>query len=318
MVFLRKFSVILLCPIFAFCSLSTQPSSSQANSDSLNISSECESTDSIISETQENEFQQDLNTLFDYETTPDDAFAWSTTRINSGRFDPKDWLDTAHVTLVDSSLGKFYVHPFKNIITSNFGARGGLWHYGIDIRLSKGDTVRAAFDGIVRVRQYDKHGYGIVIVVRHANGLETLYGHLSKTDLVPNSRVKAGEVIGFGGNTGRSTGCHLHFEMRYFGQPFDPNLIIDFEKYALKDDILTLTKTNFDYLTELAKTKWHIIRRGETLGHIAMRYRTSVSKLCKLNRLTSRTILRPGRKIIVYTAKRSDPKLTLHVKTEPT
>lgn len=318
MIFWRKIFVNLLFPMCAFCSLTALPDSSKNISDSLKINSECDSTNfATISETQENEFQQDLNTLFDEETSPEDTFAWNTTRINSGRFEPKDWLDTAHIAIVDSFLGKFYVHPFKNIVTSNFGARGNLWHYGIDIRLAKGDTVRSAFDGIVRVRQYDRRGYGLVIVVRHANGLETIYGHLSKTDLIPTSRVKAGDVIGYGGNTGRSTGCHLHFEMRYFGQPFNPNWIIDFEKYSLRDNTLTLTKANFDYLAELAKTKWHTIRRGETLGHIAMHYRTSVSKLCKLNRLTSRTILRPGRKIIVYTAKRSDPKLTLRVKSQP-
>jgi murein DD-endopeptidase MepM/ murein hydrolase activator NlpD len=304
-------SVYFIC---LFCSFTVQPCSSQDVEDSLNTGLENDSA--TISETQENEFQQDLNTLFDYETTPEDTFAWDTKKINSGRFDPKEWLDTAHIIINDSSLGKFYVHPFKNIITSNFGSRRNLWHYGIDIRLAKGDTVRCAFDGIVRVRQYDRRGYGVVIVVRHPNGLETLYGHLSKTDLIPTSRVKAGDVIGFGGNTGRSTGSHLHFEMRYFGQPFDPNLIIDFKKYSIRDNTLILTKANFDYLIQIAKTKWHTIRRGETLGHIAIRHHTSVKTLCRLNKLTYKTKLRPGKRIIIYSAKRSDRKLSLRIKPQ--
>jgi murein DD-endopeptidase MepM/ murein hydrolase activator NlpD len=269
----------------------------------------------IASETQENEFQQDLNALFRSDlATYDTLFAWSTSKINSGCFEPKDWNDTARIPLIDCKLNKFYVHPFENYITSDFGQRGVMWHYGVDIKLQKGDTVRAAFDGVVRVREFDRRGYGLVVVLRHTNGLETIYAHLSKTNLVPHAMVKSGDVIGLGGNTGRSTGSHLHFEMRFYGQAFDPNCIIDFQNSTLKSDTLVLTKANFDYLIELSKTKWHTIRKGETLGHIAMKYRTSVKKLCALNKITGTTILRPGRKIIVYTAKRTDEKLTLQTK----
>lgn len=276
------------------------------------------STDTSIAatETQENEFQQDLNALFRPDlNTYDTTFAWSTSKINSGCFEPKDWNDTARIALINCELNKFYVHPFENYITSDFGQRGAMWHYGIDIKLQKGDTVRAAFDGVVRVREYDRRGYGLVVVIRHSNGLETIYGHLSKTELVPHAKVKSGDVIGLGGNTGRSTGSHLHFEMRFYGQAFDPNYIIDFQNSTLKSDTLVLTKANFDYLIELSKTKWHTIRKGETLGHIAMKYRTSVKKLCSMNKINGKTVLRPGRKIIVYTAKRTDEKLTLQTKS---
>jgi len=302
----------------SICKVSIDSASSQINFSIDTNNTLCDNTpqdSAISSDAQENEFQQDLNTLFSNDFDAEDTFAWSTSRINSGHFEPKDWNDTARLSLIDSLQGKSYVHPFKNIVTSNFGQRGVMWHYGIDLRLAKGDTVRAAFDGVVRVKQYDRRGYGTVVVVRHANGLETIYGHLSKTDLLPFSKVKAGDMIGLGGNTGRSTGSHLHFEIRYYGQPFDPNLIIDFENYTLKSDTLTLTKANFDYLIELAKTKWHTIRKGETLGHIAMHYRTSVAKLCCLNKISRKTILRPGKKIIVYTAKRTDNKLTLQTRS---
>jgi murein DD-endopeptidase MepM/ murein hydrolase activator NlpD len=274
-------------------------------------------TSLAATETQENEFQQDLNALFRSDLdTYDTTFAWSTSKINSGRFEPKDWNDTAKIPLIDCALSKFYVHPFENYITSDFGQRGAMWHYGVDIKLQKGDTVRAAFDGVVRVREYDRRGYGLVVVIRHTNGLETIYAHLSKTQLVPHAKVKSGDVIGLGGNTGRSTGSHLHFEMRFFGQAFDPNYIIDFQNSTLKSDTLVLAKSNFDYLIELSKTKWHTIRKGETLGHIALKYRTSVRKLCAMNKITGKSILRPGRKIIVYTAKRTDDKLTLQIKNQ--
>lgn len=260
---------------------------------------------SFIIETQEDEFQQSMDTLFDSSMFYDTTLAWSTKVINSGYFDPAVWNDTARIVLIDSSKCKYFIHPFKNYITSDFGQRKYVWHDGIDIKLFNGDTVRAAFDGIVRVSKNDKHGYGIVVVLRHADGLETIYAHLSKTKLVPNSVIKAGDIVGFGGNTGRSTGSHLHFEMRYYGQSFNPNCIIDFENYTLRYDTLILTKDDFQHV-KLEKIVWHVIKKGETLGHIAIKYNTKVYNLCKLNRMSTKTILRPGKKIIVRLAKRTD------------
>jgi hypothetical protein len=150
---------------------------------------------------------------------------------------------------------------------------------------------------IVRITQYDRRGYGHVAVVRHASGLETIYGHLSKKLVAQNQPVKAGDAIGLGGNTGRSTGSHLHFEVRYRGEPFDPNYIVDFGACALRQDTLVLTKENFEYLVELRKAKWHTVRSGNTLGHIALRYHTTIHKLCELNHITRKTTLRIGRKI---------------------
>lgn len=295
------------------------PISSNTNSDPYapqNLYSQSsEDTSAAATETRENEFQQGLNALFWQDLdTYDTTFAWNTSKINSGCFEPKNWNDTARIALIDCVRNRFYVHPFENYITSDFGQRGAMWHNGVDIKLQKGDTVRAAFDGIVRVRTYDRRGYGNVVVIRHANGLETIYAHLSKTCVTSQTKVKSGDVIGLGGNTGRSTGSHLHFEMRFYGQPFDPKHIIDFENFTIKSDTLVLTKANFDYLIELSKTKWHVIKKGETLGHIAIKYRTSIKKLCTMNKITVKTILRPGRKIIVYTAKRTDDKLTLQTK----
>ena len=105
-------------------------------------------------------------------------------------------------------------------ITDVFGyrPRRRRMHYGLDIKVYVGDTIRAAFDGKVRVvKNQGRRGYGKYLVIRHDNGLETVYGHLSKQLVKENQLVKAGEVIGLGGNTGRSTGSHLHFETRFLG-----------------------------------------------------------------------------------------------------
>ncbi len=226
-----------------------------------------------------------------------DTTHWDTLCINAWHFESAKWQDTARLVLVDSLLQKAYFHPHEGRVTSGFGKRRQFWHYGVDVKLQRGDTVRVAFSGIVRVIQYDRRGYGHVVVVRHADGLETVYGHLSRKLVVTNQRVVGGEAIGLGGSTGRSTGSHLHFEVRYLGEPFDPTYIVDFDSCRLKSDTLVLNRANFEYLVELRKRKWCTIRSGDTLGHIALRYGTTVGKLCSLNGISRRTILRLGRKL---------------------
>jgi hypothetical protein len=104
----------------------------------------------------------------------------------------------------------------------------------------------------------------------------------------------------------------LHFETRFYGEPFDPNHIIDFDKYQLTGDTLVLTKADFTYLADLRKAVWHVVRKGETLGHIARMYNTSVTKICALNHISGRTIMSIGRKVLVRPAPPpADQKLTL-------
>jgi murein DD-endopeptidase MepM/ murein hydrolase activator NlpD len=246
---------------------------------------------------QEHAFQEGVDKLFITNQIGPDSISWDSMHSNGERFDSQNWADTARIVLIDSVNKPIYVHPFRGCVTSSFGERRWLWHYGVDIKLKKGDTVKAAFDGVVRIIQYDRRGYGNVVVIQHQGGLETIYGHLSKKMVVPNQVVKAGDVIGLGGNTGRSTGSHLHFEIRYRGEPFDPNDIVDFDGGALRQDTLILTKKNFEYLVELRKAKWHMVCQGNTLGHIARRYHTTIQKLCELNHITRKTTLRVGRKI---------------------
>lgn len=278
--------------------------------DSLENASSADST-SLNVDMQEEQFQEDVSDLFGSDTSPRDSLVWNTRKINSGHFAPAQWFDTARIVLTDSSQNKFFVQPFKNCITSDFGRRKYLWHYGVDIRLSIGDTVRCALDGVVRVREYDRHGYGMVIVVRHVDGLETIYGHLSKTSLQPNQRIRAGEVIGLGGNTGRSTGSHLHFEMRFCGIPFDPNHVIDFNTLSLKHDVLTLTRSDFAYLINLQKTTWHTVKKGECLGNIAQRFHINVATLCRTNHITPKTRLRIGIRLAIKPVIKFDNDLTL-------
>lgn len=205
-----------------------------------------------------------------------------------------------------------FIMPVKNTyVTSNYGPRHKRFHYGTDFKLQVGDTVVAAFDGKVRVKKYQRGGYGYYVVLRHPNGLETVYGHLSGFLVYPDQYVKAGEPIGLGGNTGRSTGPHLHFEFRFLGQAINPGEIIDFNGFALKDDYYTFLKSKSSLSTPSAASnsyvatsgnsviKYHRIKQGDTLGAIARRYGTTVTKLRKLNSMKENTVLRVGKSIRV-------------------
>ena len=191
-------------------------------------------------------------------------------------------------------------------ITSKFGPRRRRMHNGLDIKVYIGDTIRAAFSGKVRMVKYERRGYGKYVVIRHENGLETVYGHLSKQIVDENQYVEAGEPIGLGGNTGRSTGSHLHFETRFLGQAINPALLFDFEKQDIVADSYLFRKGNNRYqrntnsknVNLLASSdgtiRYHKVRSGDTLSRIAQKTGTSIDALCKLNHITRRTILRPG------------------------
>lgn len=215
-----------------------------------------------------------------------------------------------------------FTMPHQGHVTSNFGRRGSRrYHYGIDLKVNVGDTIYAAFDGKVRVKEFERRGYGYYLVLRHINGLETVYGHLSKFLVKENEFVRSGQPIALGGNTGRSTGSHLHFETRFLGKPINPNFIIDFDnnvchrdKYLVTNSSYKKTSRSSKVITSGAKkyvessntdenkfvsgkVKYHKIQKGDTLGIIARRYRISVSKLCSLNNMTSKTVLRVGKSI---------------------
>lgn len=224
-------------------------------------------------------------------------------------------------------LRHFTMPTTSRVITSNFGSRWGRQHKGLDIKVYIGDTIRAAFSGKVRIVRYEAGGYGKYIVIRHNNGLETIYGHLSKQLVEENQEVHSGEVIGLGGNTGRSTGSHLHFETRLCGVALNPALMFDFraqdvtgDYYAFnketydnestnatrlrgKQDSSTYASTNSsdDYATNKRTTSgltdqisYHKVKKGETLDRIAKKRGVTVEKICKLNHITKTMRLRPG------------------------
>jgi len=255
----------------------------------------------LVTDPEEQEFQEYVDQLFTRSSIDNkiDTAGWCTHKINCHRFDFRFMYDTLKIPLIDSSLKHNFTFPLKNSVTSPFGERHGYWHFGTDIQVRYRDTIRAAFDGIVRIVQYDRYGYGKVAVIRHHYGLETLYAHLSKCMVKKNDVIKSGEPIGLGGRTGRATGRHLHFELRFCGEPMDPCTILNFENYSLKTDTLALTASTFGYLFDLRKTIFHTVRKGDYLGKIARKYGTSVRRLCALNGISRKSVLRIGKKIII-------------------
>ena len=241
---------------------------------------------------------------------------WNTEILNPYVYDFNSFKQPVSLCLAGDSWG--FVMPVANIVTSNYGPRHGRAHQGVDIDLETGDTVVSAFDGVVRMSRY-YYGYGNMVVVRHHNGLETLYGHLSKVLVEPGTTVKAGQSIGLGGNTGHSFGSHLHFEIRFMGQPIDPSKFIAFETFSLLNNEVMIDSTTFDNHKLVKKQrgddqafsedhykavkkptkKYHVVKQGDTLSAIARKNKTTVAKLCKLNHMKETTILKLGRKLIV-------------------
>ncbi len=179
-------------------------------------------------------------------------------------------------------------------------------HNGIDVKVYVGDTIRSAFDGKVRIvkNQGRRRGYGKYLVIRHNNGLETLYGHLSKWLVVEGQNVKAGQPIALGGNTGRSSGSHLHFETLLAGKNLNPALMFDFEKQDVTGDFYTYRKGVYQEIDkktgkiiESAEPLYHKVRKGESLSVIARKCGVPVNTLYRLNKLTSRSVLRIGQRI---------------------
>ncbi len=197
-----------------------------------------------------------------------------------------------------------FVFPIDNKIkiTSKYGPRRRRMHRGIDLKLYTGDTVRAAFSGKIRIKNFERRGYGNYLVIRHPNGLETVYGHLSKFLVSENEIVRAGQPIALGGNTGRSTGPHLHFETRFLGETINPSDIIDFENGTPHQDFYVFRKNTFrnrknPYTSTSEHIVYHRVKKGETLSHIARKYRVSIRELCRLNGLKRTSTLRIGQTI---------------------
>lgn len=243
-------------------------------------------------------------------------------------------------TLPDSfvvNLRHFCMPTPSRVVTSNFGRRWGRPHLGLDIKVYIGDTIRAAFSGRVRVVRYDSDGFGKYIVIRHPNGLETTYAHLSKQLVTTNQTVRAGEPIGLGGNTGRSTGSHLHFETRLCGVPLNPALFFDFRNQDVTGDYYVFNRRTLENDSEVATRErgkqgnggytrdqiygtpghsvslngetpmarserekvYYKVQQGETLASIANKRNLDIDAICRLNGFRKNARVRPGQIIII-------------------
>ena len=244
---------------------------------------------------------------------------WNETQTNPYGIEQANLPSQWSIWLVDS-LDQYHC-PFQGSVhyRGKFGVRRGRRHQGVDLPLKTGDPIYAAFTGKVRMSKY-LGAFGNLVVIRHDNGLETFYAHLSKRSVEVGDWVNAGDVIGLGGSTGRSTGPHLHFETRYNGFAFDPQWLIDFEKGLLRHRLFVLKKKYFNIYSnyeqdfddeakneeedkkedaEREAMRWYTIKSGDTLGGIAYRNNTTVKELCRLNGITTKTVLKIGRKIRV-------------------
>lgn len=269
-----------------------------------------------------------LEALFEEEEEPEfDIYTegWNSKHVNcySGVKVPQ----TAQIDVSSFAM------PHKGYITSPYGYRRRFrrMHKGVDLKVNIGDTIRAAFDGRVRIKNFERAGYGNYLVLRHTNDLETVYGHLSGFLVDEGQYVKVGDPIALGGNTGRSTGPHLHFETRYMGYAINPCAIFDFANQTTHTDIFTFDKNtyqkarNFDpkansayaqqYLREnpnkpyvkskssgkttntCATSSTYRVRKGDSLSKIASRHGTTVAKLCRLNGIKSNAKLSIGQRL---------------------
>lgn len=243
--------------------------------------------------------------------------SWDTSTIHPYSFAASFKQDSAIIRLTEPTDCGF-VLPFKGPLTSVFGWRKRRPHYGTDINLETGDTVVAAFDGMVRIAKLNR-SYGNVVIIRHANGLETVYAHLSKINVEPGQVVEAGQHIGLGGNTGHSFGSHLHFEIRYLGQAMDTEDFIDYATGTLKKNECLITRSDVESKYDLralhtrqkrdlnyskggvskatGKGKVYVVRKGDTLGKIAQRNHTTISAICKKNGIRQTKVLQLGQRL---------------------
>jgi murein DD-endopeptidase MepM/ murein hydrolase activator NlpD len=253
------------------------------------------------------DFIRPRNFLFDTAFAPAREFynSWDTITINPYGFDFKSMEDT--VKLILSGYDDCAFHPPAiGDVTSDFGFRRWgrrlKFHFGIDIRMDVGDPVYAAFEGVVRIAKRSSD-YGYVVLIRHNNGLETLYAHFSQLLAYPGQPVKGGDIIGLAGSTGRSTGPHLHFEVRFKGEKINPNSIIHFPTGSLLTDTFYIEKGCFKHLYEIKsaklkaakrKPKYYTVKKGETLYSVARKFDTTAAALAKKNKISVKTKLKAG------------------------
>jgi murein DD-endopeptidase MepM/ murein hydrolase activator NlpD len=252
-------------------------------------------SDLMLEEDEEGDIYEDL-----YEN-------WSDSKVNPYGVDLSTMKDSFAIDC------RSYYPPTLGHVTSNFGPRGRRFHNGIDLKVKVGDTIRAAFSGRIRVRRYNRGGYGYFLVLRHKDGVETIYGHLSKFLVASNQEVKAGQPIALGGNTGRSTGSHLHFEVRVVGNPINPAKMFSFTDYmplrktyyVVKDETFeermrysgNYTGGKAGTADKYSSLSYYTVKKGDNLSQIAKKNGLSISALCKLNNIKQNALIKPGQRL---------------------
>lgn len=232
---------------------------------------------------------------------------FDTAAIHLPKLDVSTIAEPILVKLRDESRGeKFsWPTPWTARPSSHYGPRWRRFHYGLDLAQPTGEPIYAAFDGVVRISKYNR-SYGNLVILHHANGLETYYAHMSKREVAVGQEVKSGDIIGLCGNTGRSFGSHLHFEIRYMGNALNPEDVVDCATHDLVNEVLTITPSSFRKVAKGGQTSggsggtsWYRVRKGDSLGKIARRHGTTVQRLCRLNGISRNTTLHPGQKLRV-------------------
>jgi len=233
---------------------------------------------------------------------------FDTAIIHLPKFDVSTITEPIYIELRNDAAGhKFtWPTPWTARPTSHFGPRRRRFHYGLDLAQPTGEPIYAAFDGVVRISKRNR-SYGNLVILHHANGLETYYAHMSKRNVAVGDQVKSGDIIGLCGNTGRSYGSHLHFEVRYMGNAINPEDVLDCSTHDLVSDRLELTSKSFRKVAKGGKSSggtasssgWYRVRKGDTLEKIARRNGTTVRRLCQLNGIKQTKILHPGDRLKV-------------------
>ncbi|MEG1076340.1 MAG: M23 family metallopeptidase [Mucinivorans sp.] len=261
---------------------------------------------------------------------------WDTTSIFAYRnVELKDLPSIIELKLADGL--EDYSVPLRGNVISKYGPRGRRNHKGVDVPLRMGEPVLAAFDGKVRYAKFNSGGFGYLVILRHKNGLETYSAHLSRINVKVDDYVKAGQVIGFGGQTGRARGPHLHFEMRYCDQVFDPEFIFDFvggtiryTNFALEKKFFNIHSRASEMLEDIeddltgedilaaaddsvgmrvienkppvkkpatSDAVYHYVKSGDMLGKLALKYGVSVDQICRLSGITRNSMLHLKQKL---------------------
>lgn len=235
---------------------------------------------------------------------------FDTAAIHLPKLDVNSINEPLVIRLRDNARGEKFTWPtpWSARPSSHFGPRWRRWHYGLDLALPTGEPIYAAFDGVVRISKLNR-SYGNLVIIHHANGLETYYAHMSKRNVVAGQHVKSGDIIGLCGNTGRSRGSHLHFEIRYMGNALNPEHVVDCSTHDLINDELSLTPSSFRKVGnskgrssssgKASGSGWYRVRSGDTLEKIARRNGTTINQLCKLNGISRNKVLHPGDRLRV-------------------